>query len=728
MKNPMNTTSLRWLTPLGVLSYALTSPTIADEFSPPKLKHSYTDFGGVGLIQMPTARMMQEGEFSAASTNNDEYLHYTATLQLFPWLEATIRYTQVHDMLYSSDPGFSGDTKYTDKSMDAKVRLIKESYWLPELSVGVRDFGGTGLFDGEFVAASKQVGPLDVTLGVGWGYLGNSANLAGDKSLSVDCGRDTTFKGSGGSVDLHRMFAGCVSLFGGVEYQTPYEPLRLKVEYDGNDYSSDYPVTNGKTDITVATPWNFGVVYGLTDWADLRLSYERGNTFTAGLTMATNLSSLKSNWVDEPKPTYKQVESRDELSEQEWIALTEEVAQVAGYRELRISKDDSEIIIEGEPVKYRDANEAHHRAALSIANSGIDAKSYHIIDTAHHQPMQETVVNANAFKRVADNDYPDASFEDASYSKSSTNQGKNVKADLEDPFYYGFSPVLQQSIGGAENFYLYAVGISADASYDFGKNWRASGSVYANLIDNYDKFNYAVPPDGTDLKRVRTLSRQYYDEFLRIDNLQLTHFDRYQESFYTQAYGGYLEAMFAGVGTEVVYRPFGKNWAIGADVNYVVQRDPDSTFGLFTEEQQFDSTDGYYRVQTGTMTGHTTLYWQPKFWSLIDNTLLKVSAGRYLTEDIGVTLDYSKQFDSGVTAGAFLTKTNLSAEEYGEGSYTKGFYVSIPLDLLTVKPSRERVGISWLPLQRDGGQMLNRKYHLYDTTDIRSPWNTRPAK
>ncbi|MGF1721669.1 YjbH domain-containing protein [Vibrio kyushuensis] len=724
----MNTTSLRWLTPLGVLSYALTSPTIADEFSPPKLKHSYTDFGGVGLIQMPTARMMQEGEFSAASTNNDEYLHYTATLQLFPWLEATIRYTQVHDMLYSSDPGFSGDTKYTDKSMDAKVRLIKESYWLPELSVGVRDFGGTGLFDGEFVAASKQVGPLDVTLGVGWGYLGNSANLAGDKSLSVDCGRDTTFKGSGGSVDLHRMFAGCVSLFGGVEYQTPYEPLRLKVEYDGNDYSSDYPVTNGKTDITVATPWNFGVVYGLTDWADLRLSYERGNTFTAGLTMATNLSSLKSNWVDEPKPTYKQVESRDELSEQEWIALTEEVAQVAGYRELRISKDDSEIIIEGEPVKYRDANEAHHRAALSIANSGIDAKSYHIIDTAHHQPMQETVVNANAFKRVADNDYPDASFEDASYSKSSTNQGKNVKADLEDPFYYGFSPVLQQSIGGAENFYLYAVGISADASYDFGKNWRASGSVYANLIDNYDKFNYAVPPDGTDLKRVRTLSRQYYDEFLRIDNLQLTHFDRYQESFYTQAYGGYLEAMFAGVGTEVVYRPFGKNWAIGADVNYVVQRDPDSTFGLFTEEQQFDSTDGYYRVQTGTMTGHTTLYWQPKFWSLIDNTLLKVSAGRYLTEDIGVTLDYSKQFDSGVTAGAFLTKTNLSAEEYGEGSYTKGFYVSIPLDLLTVKPSRERVGISWLPLQRDGGQMLNRKYHLYDTTDIRSPWNTRPAK
>ncbi|MGF1697516.1 YjbH domain-containing protein [Vibrio lamellibrachiae] len=725
----MNPISLRWLTPLGALSYALASPVVADEFSPPQLKHSYTDFGGVGLIQMPTARMMQEGEFSASATNNNEYLHYTATLQLFPWLEATIRYTQVHDMLYSSDPGFSGDTKYTDKSMDAKVRLIEESYWLPELSVGVRDFGGTGLFDGEFVAASKQVGPLDFTLGVGWGYLGNRANLSGDKSISVDCGRDTTFKGNGGSVDVNRMFSGCSSLFGGVEYQTPHEPLRLKVEYDGNDYSSDFPVTNGSSDMNVSTPWNFGIVYGLADWADLRLSYERGNTFTAGITMATNLSSLKPNWVDEPRPSYSQAEQRNELSDQEWNELTEEVAQVAGYSELNIYQDEDVIIIEGEPTKYRDASEAHHRAALSVANSGIDATSYHIIDTNHHQPMQETVVNANAFKRVADNDYPDASFDDASYTKSSTKQGRNAKASIENPFYYGFSPVLQQSIGGSENFYLYAIGISADASYELGTNWRASGSVYANLIDNYDKFNYTVPPDGTDLKRVRTLSRQYYDEFLRVDNLQLTHFDRYQESFYTQAYGGYLEAMFAGVGTEIMYRPFGKNWAIGADVNYVVQRDPDSTFGLFTEERHFDEqTSRYYNVQTGTLTGHATLYWQPKFWSLIDDTQMKLSAGRYLSDDVGFTLDYSKQFDSGVTAGAFITKTNLSAEEYGEGSYTKGFYVSIPLDLMTVKPSRERVAISWLPLQRDGGQMLNRKYHLYDTTDIRSPWNTRPAK
>ncbi|MBF4390960.1 YjbH domain-containing protein, partial [Vibrio anguillarum] len=121
-----------------------------------------------------------------------------------------------------------------------------------------------------------------------------------------------------------------------------------------------------------------------------------------------------------------------------------------------------------------------------------------------------------------------------------------------------------------------------------------------------------------------------------------------------------------GVGGEILYRPLGKNWAVGIDGNYVKQRDPDTAFGLYKEEVHSDPQTGRnYRVQTGTVTGHATLYWQPKFWSLIDNTLLKVSAGRYLTDDIGMSVDFSKQFDSGVIAGAFISKTNLSAEEFG---------------------------------------------------------------
>ncbi len=113
----------------------------ADEFSYPEMRYSNSDFGGVGLMQMPTARMQPEGEFTFGTTISSDYHHYWASLQLLPWLETTIRYTQVPDLYYSGDHSFSGDTLYTDKGIDAKLRLWQESYWLPEVAIGIRDLG-----------------------------------------------------------------------------------------------------------------------------------------------------------------------------------------------------------------------------------------------------------------------------------------------------------------------------------------------------------------------------------------------------------------------------------------------------------------------------------------------------------------------------------------------------------------------------------------------------------
>ena len=43
-------------------------------------------FGGVGLLQTPTARMAREGEISLNYRDNDQYRYYSASVQLFPWL------------------------------------------------------------------------------------------------------------------------------------------------------------------------------------------------------------------------------------------------------------------------------------------------------------------------------------------------------------------------------------------------------------------------------------------------------------------------------------------------------------------------------------------------------------------------------------------------------------------------------------------------------------------
>lgn len=688
--------------------------------------YTQSNFGVTGLMQMPSARMQPEGEFSAAYNHNDVYDFYTISVQLFPWLETTARYAQTHDMLYSNDPSFSGDTKYTDKSFDAKVRLWEESYWLPQVSLGFQDIGGTGLYDGEYLAASKRWGPLDFTLGIGWGYLGNRGNVHGDKTISNDCGRDTDYKGNGGSFDVNRMFTGCMALFGGVEYQTPHKPLTLKIEYDGNDYRSDYPVTVGKASIPQSTPWNFGMNYALTDWASFRLSYERGNSVNLGLRLHSNFSDIKPLWLDEPKPTYAPAAPRTEMTNEEWQAVTKEIAKVSGYQSVRVYQSDTTVTVTGEQKRYRDRQEGYDRLARVVLNSGIETERIRIIETRNQQPLTEVVIDSNKAHQVLNQAYIDGKIEDAIEKHEPSPITGEQHTQLDKPWQFGLSPVLQQSFGGSESFYLFAIGARADASWRFNDHWLLSGSLYGNIYDNYDKFKYTVPPDGTDLKRVRTLSREYLEDTVRVNHAQLTYFDHFGQGIYSEFYGGYLESMFAGVGSEWLYRPLNNNWAVGMDINYVAQREAGSMFGIYRDEVHYDNTiNRNYRVQTGTATGHATLYWQPQFWSLFDNSLLKVSAGRYLSEDVGVTVDFSKQFNSGVIVGAFATKTDLSADEFGEGSFTKGFYISVPLEMMTAKHNTSRAAISWMPIQRDGGQMLSRQHRLFEMTDARSPWFER---
>lgn len=752
----------------------------ADEFSYPTLLPSQADFGGVGLMQMPTGRMAPEGEFNLATTYNDDYQHFSASVQLFPWFETTIRYTLVQDLLYSYDPNFSGNTKYTDKGIDFKIRLLEESNWLPEASIGVRDFGGTGLFDGEFIAATKRVGPLDFTLGIGWGYIGNSGNLTSDKKdLNYNCDRDTSYGGKGGTVDYQRWFKGCAALFGGVEYQTPWEPLRLKIEYDGNDYQSDFPVVRGGIAMPQDSRFNYGMLYRFGDWGDLHLSYERGNTWTLGFSLQTNFNTLSqikrdpeaakykplpaaplthsptetSRHADTTKPSQDfenikalsvkddEAQGSDLLSASyqtmpdikvDWNKVAQDLQTIAGYANAKIYLDNESITVVGEQTKFRDRNEAHKRAATILANN-TDAnfiKEYRLIETRYSQPITETRIDAQKFAHVASYGYLNAKVTDATVvSIPSLPHGQlvnNTDKDWLDKLSFDVSPTMSQSFGGSEGFYMFSIGMTGSASYRFTDNFEFSSSLYLNLYDNFDKFLYEVPPDGTDLKRVRTLVRQYiHDNPIRVNNLQLTWMDNLTDNISFQAYGGYLEMMYGGVGTEVLYRPLNSQWAFGVDMNYVKQRDPDSMLGFFDDEHQFDSlTNRPYRVQTGTITGHASVYYQP-YW--FPNTLLRISAGQYLAEDKGVTVDFSKQFDSGVIVGAFATKTNLSAEEYGEGSFTKGFYVSVPFDLMTIKSTHSRATISWMPLTRDGGQTLGRKYSLYDVMDARSPWFTRPS-
>lgn len=713
------------MSPVAVLAQSV-------PFEAPDLTPSQMDFGGVGLMQMPTARMSDEGEFNFSVTGSDEYLFYNVTLQVLPWLESTIRYTKVRDLPYSSSfPGVDND--YTDKGIDFKIRLMQESQYLPELSVGIRDFAGTGLFDAEFIAATKRysnpnLGTFDFTLGMGWGYLGTRDNVTnpfcklGDKF----CERSDEFLDSGGTTNFERAFKGPAALFGGVEFQTLHEPLRFKIEYDSNDYSEDYAVVRSEVDMTPHTPWNFGVLYRLGHMADLRLSYERGDTLVAGVSLYTNFNEMPSFWRDTPTPEMND-EQPEQLSDVDWERVTKELDKVAGYQNAQLYVSENTVSVVGEQKKYRDRTEAHEKASAVLYNEmpeNID--TFTINERSRGLVGEQTVISKDKYRDFAEVNYVDPVISDATSTSGMKPQG-DLAYDGFERFDWGFAPKLTQTLGSAEDFYLFSVGLSGSASYWLTDNLEIGGSLYWDWYNNYDKFVYVTPPDATTVPRVRTMFRAYQNEHaVTMSNLQLTWFQEYSDTMDQQFYAGYLESMFAGVGTEFLYRPNGANWAVGADVNLITQRDPQSYFGVYDEEWQNVPEYGRpFRVIDKGFTGFVSGYYYPQ-WDFLQDLMIQVDVGQFLAGDVGTQVNVSKQFKSGVIAGAFASFTDLSSEEFGEGSFTKGFYISIPFDIMTVKPSNNRANFSWQPLTRDGGQKLGRKYSLIELTDERNPWYQRP--
>ncbi|SQA98239.1 Bacterial putative lipoprotein (DUF940) [Cedecea neteri] len=204
---------------------------------------------------------------------------------------------------------------------------------------------------------------------------------------------------------------------------------------------------------------------------------------------------------------------------------------------------------------------------------------------------------------------------------------------------------------------------------------------------------------------MRTHVREYVENDIYINNLQANYFQYFGHGVYGQVYAGYLETMYGGAGAELLYRPVDSNWAIGVNGNYVKQRDWRSS------QDMMKFTD--YSAKTGHITG----YWTPPF---AQDVLVKLSIGQYLAQDKGGTLEISKHFDSGIVVGTYATITNVSKKEYGEGDFTKGFYINVPLDIFSAYPTRSRAQVTWTPLTRDGGQMLGRKFDLYGITSDRS--------
>ena len=92
-------------------------------------------------------------------------------------------------------------------------------------------------------------------------------------------------------------------------------------------------------------------------------------------------------------------------------------------------------------------------------------------------------------------------------------------------------------------------------------------------------------------------------------------------------------------------------------------------------------------------------------------------------------MDLSRRLNSGFKAGVYFTRTNVSAELFGEGSFDKGFYFQMPLDFFSKEYNGGYSTFKVSPLTRDGGAKLifdkDLRGLLYNSTynEISNQWN-----
>jgi hypothetical protein len=419
-----------------------------------------------------------------------------------------------------------------------------------------------------------------------------------------------------------------------------------------------------------------------------------------GITLHTNFVSRKApaKTYDPPAerlPAHAPNTAPDQVN---WANVSQRLQKNAGYKVERITQRGSELFVYGEQSNYFHSAKAVGRASRILDNSvNDDIDWFTLVNKRYDLPLEETSVPRETFREVVNNEEPlQTLHRSTEVNAAMPHTETTLYTAARDPFNYGVGLGYKQNVGGPDGL-LYQLSADADAEYRFTRNTWWSGMLSANLANNYDHFTYDAP---SGLPRVRTDLRKYLTTSdVTMPTFQLSHAEQLDKDLFGMVYGGYLESMFAGVGGEVLFRPTGQRWSVGADLNYVRQREFNQGFGLRD-----------YSTVTGHITGYTDLPF---------DTQAAVSVGRYLARDWGTTIDLSREFSNGVRFGAWATLTTATTAEYGEGSFDKGIYLSIPFDELMSMSTMRRANIVWSPLTRDGGARLNRSYWLHSMTDSR---------
>lgn len=266
----------------------------ADDYNPDtQYLPNRTTYGDLGIIEMPSARMAPDGQLSMTADAFRGTQRYALGFQVLPWLEGSFRYSRIEDRRAEIGPDY-------DRSFGLKMRLFQEGEWMPELSLGIRDLVGTGIYSQEYLVATKSIWTLELTGGIGWGRLAADDAIRNPLGLISDSFYNRPQHHVTGQASINEWFHGQhAGIFGGAIWHTPIENLDLTIEYSSDRYARE---SNGHGPFRYKYPVNFGVAYHPFDWMSLSTEWLYGDAigFTISIAADPTISNFPAHLGPEP--------------------------------------------------------------------------------------------------------------------------------------------------------------------------------------------------------------------------------------------------------------------------------------------------------------------------------------------------------------------------------------------------------------------------------------------
>jgi hypothetical protein len=260
---------------------------------------------------------------------------------------------------------------------------------------------------------------------------------------------------------------------------------------------------------------------------------------------------------------------------------------------------------------------------------------------------------------------------------------------------WGFGPYFDYRLFDPLQPIRAELGLVLGGDYEFSNELAISTALKKSVLTDLDR---VLRQSDSKLPHVHS-DFVLYDQAGQpghIDHLSITHANKVSKNVFSKVSAGYLEPMYAGITGELLYKRPGSNFAAGVDLSAVQMRDYNMLLGLRDYK---------------TVTGHLNLYYDAGGY--FD---LEANVGKYLAKDWGVTTKISRRFSNGWSVGAYATLTDVPFDTFGEGSFDKGIFLTLPFDWMLGKPSQSLRDFVIRPITRDGGAMLATSKSLHNGT------------